>query len=212
MRTRSLYWRFWTGTQVSERCGWRLRQRKDPALKDDAERVTLAIAQLGGEIDAQELLKLISQKPVQLEIVKAEYGSGDQWVDVTSVLQKQEQDLPLIVLPSTSYNSSFGGDPTPGVRKQLKIQYRMDGQTGQVVLAETRRFCCPNHNAARQVRGANRYPSRRCCAVPPIVESWAQAGPAVGTRVARMYASLPISVRNCEAYGIGFARFVGPLT
>ncbi len=117
---------------------------KDPALKDDAERVTLAIAQaVGGTSDVQELLKLIGQTPVRLEIVKAEYGSGNQWTDVTSVLQKHEHDLPLIVLPSTSYNASFGGDPTPSVRKQLKIQYRIDGKASQITLPENAAILLP---------------------------------------------------------------------
>ena len=36
-------------------------------------------------------------------------------------------DFPLIVLPSDSYNSAFGGDPVPSVVKKLKVQYRLSG-------------------------------------------------------------------------------------
>ena len=73
---------------------------------------------------------------VKLEIVKAEYGSGATQKDVTDVLQKQVGDLPLITLVSASYNTSFGGDPLPGSAKQLKVQYRINGKSGESSFAE----------------------------------------------------------------------------
>ena len=42
----------------------------------------------------------------------------------------------MIVLPSSSYNTSFGGDPSPDIVKELKIQYRIDGEEGQATFAE----------------------------------------------------------------------------
>ncbi len=62
---------------------------------------------------------------------QAEYGAGSTQKDVTEVLRKQAGDLPLITLASSSYNASFGGDPVPGSVKQLKIQYRINGKTGE---------------------------------------------------------------------------------
>jgi hypothetical protein len=110
---------------------------KDPALKDDATRVSLAIAQkIGGSVRVQDLLAQIGHDPVKVEIVKAEYGAGSTFKDVTQILRKHVRDFPLIVLPSSSYNSSLGGDPLPGVVKQLKVQYRIDGKPGEATFTE----------------------------------------------------------------------------
>ena len=110
---------------------------KDPELKSDAGAIALSIAQqIGGAADAQQLLAQIGQKPVKITIKKAQYGAGEQWKDVTQVVQKQVRDLPLIVLPSSSYNAAFGGDPAPGVVKQLKIDYELDGKPGQATFRE----------------------------------------------------------------------------
>ena len=72
---------------------------------------------------------------LKLEIIKAEYGAGSTFKDVTAVLREHAGDLPLIVLPSGKYNASFG-DPLPGGRKQLKIQYRINGKAGRASFAE----------------------------------------------------------------------------
>jgi Flp pilus assembly protein TadD len=73
---------------------------------------------------------------VKLEIVKAEYGAGTLWRDVTNVLQKLSADGQQITLPSSTYNVAFGGDPAPGKWKELKIQYRINGFDAEVTLAE----------------------------------------------------------------------------
>ena len=73
---------------------------------------------------------------VKIEIVKAEYGAGTNVKDVTTILRKHVHDFPVIVLPSPSYNATFGGDPAPGMAKQLKVQYRMAGKPGEVTFAE----------------------------------------------------------------------------
>jgi HEAT repeat protein len=109
-----------------------------PALKDDATRVALAIAQKLGAAsgDLPALLATIGLGPMKVEIVKAEYGAGTLQKDVTALIQQQVRDLPLITLPSTNYNASFGGDPAPGTVKQLKVQYRIDGKAGEALFAE----------------------------------------------------------------------------
>ncbi len=107
-------------------------------MKVEATEATLVIAQKLGAADAHvaELLAGASFDKMKLEIDKAEYGSGSTQKDVTAVLRKQVGDLPLIILPSPGYNASFGGDPLPGIAKQLKIQYRMDGKAGEASFAE----------------------------------------------------------------------------
>jgi hypothetical protein len=118
---------------------------KRPALKDEATRVMTTIAQkLGGSpANARQLLLQLGQKPVKIEIVKAEYGVDGKWKDVTAVLQSRVAGLPIIPLPSSSYNSAFGGDPAPGVVKQLKVQYRIDGKAGEATFPENAAVVLP---------------------------------------------------------------------
>ena len=107
-------------------------------IKDEATQATLVIAQKLGTrgVDVKDLLTGVGLDKVKLEIVSAEYGVGGSQKDVTEVLQKEAGDLPLITLTSASYNASFGGDPSPGQTKQLKIKYRMNGRTGEVSFPE----------------------------------------------------------------------------
>jgi hypothetical protein len=78
-----------------------------------------------------------------VEIIKAEYGAGSNWKDVTETLRRSVRDLPLIVLPSTSYNTAFGGDPASGIVKQLKVQYRMEGKPGEATFPEDATIMLP---------------------------------------------------------------------
>ncbi|RPI90020.1 MAG: PBS lyase [Planctomycetaceae bacterium] len=109
-----------------------------PELKDDAKLAALAIAQkLGGKsAEVKELLARIDLPKVNLEIVKATYGGGATQKDVTEVVQKAASDLPMITLASASFNAAFGGDPIPGTAKQLKIQYKINGKSGEASFAE----------------------------------------------------------------------------
>jgi HEAT repeat protein len=116
-----------------------------PELKDEATQATLAIAQkLGskGE-EVRELLTQAGLEKVKLEIVKAEYGSGDSLKDVTEVLQQQARDLQLLTLASANYNEAFGGDPAPNTPKQLKIQYKINGKPGEASFAENALIILP---------------------------------------------------------------------
>ncbi len=118
---------------------------KAPALKNDATRVAMAIAQkVGGQsVDVKTLLEQLGQAPVKLEIIKAEYGAQDKFKDVTDTIRKAAKNLPLIVLPSPQYNTAFGGDPINGVVKTLKIRYRMDGKEGEAAFAENATILLP---------------------------------------------------------------------
>lgn len=116
-----------------------------PGLKPEATEATLVIAQkMGGKkLDIAKLLSQGGFEKVKLEIIKAEYGSGSTFKDVTAVLQKQAADLPFITLPSPNYNTNFGGDPVPGKVKQLKIRYRINGKEGEASFAENALIILP---------------------------------------------------------------------
>ena len=116
----------------------------NPALKEDAHRVAMAIAQkLGGGADGvKELLTQIGVDPVRVEILNAEYGAGATQRDVAEMLRKQIRDLPLIILPDI-YNKAFGGDPVPGTAKTLKIRYRINGKEGEATFAENSTILLP---------------------------------------------------------------------
>lgn len=111
---------------------------KMPEIKDDALATVLSVAQSlaakGVNVDAQ-LAKAGIDK-VKVEIVKAEYGGASGKKDVTAILQKRATDLPLITLPDTTYNKSFGGDPAPGSDKKLTVQYKLNGKPGEATFAE----------------------------------------------------------------------------
>jgi hypothetical protein len=114
-----------------------VKAAKSKDLKEDATRASMVIAQkLGGKDGAAELLAQLGRAPVKLEILKAEYGAGDKQKDVTDVVRKAAQNLPLVVLPAPSYNASFGGDPAPNVPKQLRVRYRMNGVEAEASFAE----------------------------------------------------------------------------
>jgi HEAT repeat protein len=109
-----------------------------PDLKDEATQAALAIAQKVNDKERGQAVELLSDavlKKVKLEIVKAEYGSGETLKDVTETLQKHAGESQLIVLPNSNFNSAFG-DPAPGAVKQLKIQYRINGKSGEATFAE----------------------------------------------------------------------------
>lgn len=116
-----------------------------PELKDDATQAALTIAQKTGDRgDAvRGLLSQAGLQKVKLEIVKAEYGAGNTLKDVTEAVRKQAGEVPMITLASESYNEAFGGDPVPGTVKQLKIQYKINGKSGEASFAENALIILP---------------------------------------------------------------------
>jgi HEAT repeat protein len=118
---------------------------KSPTLKNQAVAASLAIAQKLGQRTAEieSLLAELGMRSMKIEILQAEYGAGSNVRDVTDSLKEHVRDLPWVVLPSPSYNANFGGDPAPGVVKQLKIRYRLDNQSGEVSLPENSPIILP---------------------------------------------------------------------
>ncbi|TWT61566.1 HEAT repeat domain-containing protein [Rubinisphaera italica] len=116
-----------------------------PNLKTDATATAMVIAQKLGKkgIKVNQLMSSAGFEKVKLEIVKAEYGAGSQQKDVTDILRKQASDSLLIRLAASGYNASFGGDPAPGVVKQLKIQYRINDKASEATFAENALILLP---------------------------------------------------------------------
>jgi HEAT repeat protein len=111
-----------------------------PELKDDALRSVLVVAQKieGHADDVQAQLKDARLPKFTIEIVKAEYGAGGNQKDVTDILKQGVSEGPVVTLPSANYNGSFGGDPAPDTPKQLKVQYKINGQDAEATFAENR--------------------------------------------------------------------------
>ena len=118
---------------------------KVSSLKDDATAAALVIAQkVGGKgVDVSALMAAAGLDTVKVEIVKAQYGAGKTQKDVTAVLRKQAKNTPVITLVSGSYNTDFGGDPSPGVVKQLSVEYRINGKDGKASFAENALIILP---------------------------------------------------------------------
>lgn len=109
-----------------------------PELKADADQAVLVIAQkLSNKgVDVKELITPVEFGKSKVEILKAEYGVDGARQDVTAILQKHVGDQPRIQLPESTYSAAFGGDPSPGNAKQLKVQYRVNDKTGELTFAE----------------------------------------------------------------------------
>ncbi len=118
---------------------------KIPVIKPDAAQAAAVIAQkLGGKsADAQKLLERAGIEPVKIEIIKATYGAGATQQDVTAAIKRQVHGSPVIALPSSSYNESFGGDPVPNTPKQLRIEYRLNDKPGEASFAENAAIVLP---------------------------------------------------------------------
>ncbi|MCP4081461.1 MAG: PBS lyase [Planctomycetaceae bacterium] len=109
-----------------------------PEVKMEAMQAVLNIASKlpNNDLPLEKLIADVGMEPIKLEILKAEYGAGSTFVDVTEALKKHAGNLPLVKLPSEQYNSVFGGDPAPGDRKQLKVRFRIDGEEGEASFNE----------------------------------------------------------------------------
>jgi HEAT repeat protein len=124
--------------------------REAPNMNKEATQATLAIArELGDEKHsgtADEVRDIVAHAKlgkVKLEIVKAEFGAAGKQNDVTKPLQQLVGDVQFVKLPAPNYVAAFGGDPAPGIVKQLKIQYRIDGKSGEATFVENALIILP---------------------------------------------------------------------
>lgn len=113
--------------------------KKIPSIKEAAAQTAVAIAQQVAK-NPEEARKLLESggglAPVNIEILQATYGAGGKTKVVTNVVKNSVGKLPIVSLSSASYNASFGGDPAPGVVKQLVVVYKINGKKGEASFPE----------------------------------------------------------------------------
>ncbi len=77
------------------------------------------------------------QKPsTGLKIIKARWGGGNNWADVSVPVQRAVGEGKTVV----AKRDFLGADPTPGWRKHLEITYEKDGQQKSVSIDEDRQW------------------------------------------------------------------------
>ena len=82
---------------------------------------------------AKRFATFISEPANTLIIKKATYGSGAQLADVTDKLRRS---IISGGLQLTADNALSGGDPAPNVRKELRVEFAIDGKDGTKAVAE----------------------------------------------------------------------------
>ncbi len=122
---------------------------RDPAAR---ARLVAAAAPLKGALPLKQLL-------VKVEITKAEYGAGRKQKDVTELLRNQVTNLPLITLPFPNYPKNFG-DPAYGTRKQLRIQYKLNGIPGEATFNEDAPILLPTPTLPKRFSAVQRGEGR----------------------------------------------------
>jgi len=80
----------------------------------------------------------------RLRVMRAQYGIGNRYADVTDILNSQIQGDSLS-LPVT--NDVMGGDPDPEQRKQLIVFYIFNGRQSRVVVNEKGYLNLPGNDA-----------------------------------------------------------------
>jgi hypothetical protein len=80
----------------------------------------------------------------RLRVMRAQYGVGNRYADVTDILNSQIQGDSLS-LPVT--NDVMGGDPDPEQRKQLIVFYIFNGRQSRVVVNEKGFLNLPGNDA-----------------------------------------------------------------
>jgi hypothetical protein len=74
-----------------------------------------------------------SYQSSSLQILRADYGAGNRFMDVTTRLNSRIQGDQLNLQVT---NDNMGGDPAVGQEKTLRVRYAYNGQADQVVVRE----------------------------------------------------------------------------
>lgn len=99
------------------------KQREDQAIKSDDVVKWMQVIEMRYHSGYEQE---VPQKDSLLEIIKAIYGTTeDKSLDVTKELQDMIVDNKLEIIAS----NAIKGDPDPGTKKRLIIEYRFNGKT-----------------------------------------------------------------------------------
>ncbi len=137
---------------------WRQKNgRTEVDLTLDRHRSVFVVFR-NSESPVDHVVSVVSQSAHDgaLEIIKARFGSpdGDRWMDVTEKLS-QFSAKGALHLASTS-PGVLGGDPASNIVKQLEVEYRLDGKTHTVTVAEGKplKLGTPDQGHALQLSAA----------------------------------------------------------
>jgi hypothetical protein len=118
----------WSRPGVFERQPSKEANRMDLVRRLDADVYHVSLAWQG---DAK--VKALPTQIPTLQIVKAEYGANDKWLDVTKAAAEKVRDGRL----SMTADNSFG-DPIHGVAKSLRVTYLLGGNEGHAEAPENK--------------------------------------------------------------------------
>lgn len=72
----------------------------------------------------------------EIELVKATYGTGDRFADVTGAVRKNAVSIPGVLLAIPADNRLLGTDPAPHSCKRLTLIGKVDGREKRAVAVE----------------------------------------------------------------------------
>lgn len=73
-------------------------------------------------------IELVDSKNINFNLIKATYGSEDNYFDITNEIKREFYSKNKISIPSRYSLNDLKGDPILGVRKMLKIYYEFNGK------------------------------------------------------------------------------------
>lgn len=126
--------------------------REEQAVARDGETLRLPQRDYAGE-------RGYGQGPYRnsnLQITRAQYGSWNHTVDVTQQLSSQITNGQLHLQVT---NAALGGDPSPGERKTLRVEYMINGQRQTAVAREGETLDLPQGTQGAYYPGNNTYPA-----------------------------------------------------
>jgi hypothetical protein len=101
-------------------------------------------------VNEKDTLNLPSESdfsPGNLRVMRAQYGIGRRYADVTDLLNSQIQGDQLNLRIT---NDTMGGDPDPNQRKQLIVFYVFNGRPSRVIVNEKSALTLPGADAYNQ--------------------------------------------------------------
>lgn len=75
----------------------------------------------------------------EFKILSAKYGSGKQWLDVTTEVTEKIKKNSLVI----NVGNEIAGDPIEGVQKELRVKYMVNGRIYSTTKKEASRLLLP---------------------------------------------------------------------